>query len=93
MLEIIARVARNGHFTIPSKIRNFLHLEDGDIVRIGVKGNQMIITPAAVVDKDQEYFFTEECQKEVKLSEKNFKKGKHSSYTSAQDLKKEIEGD
>jgi len=93
MIEVVARIVRNGHFTIPSKVRKLLHLEDGDVVKIGVKGNQMIITPGAVIDKDQEYFFTEECQKEVTLSEKNFKKGKYSSYTSAQDLKKEIEGD
>ena len=31
MLEAIGRIARNGHLTIPSKIRKILNIEDGDM--------------------------------------------------------------
>lgn len=93
MLEVIGRIARNGHLTIPSKIRKILNIEDGDIVRFTVEDNKIVITPGVIVDKDQAYFFSERCQKEVRESEKEFKEGKYSSYTSVKDLKKAVDSD
>ena len=93
MLESIGRIARNGHLTIPSKIRKILNIEDGDIVRFTVEDNKIVIAPGVIVDKDQAYFFSERCQKEIRESDKEFKEGKYSSYTSIKDLKKAIDSD
>lgn len=93
MLDIISKVSRNGHITIPSKIREYLHIKDGDLVRIGVTDHQIVVVPSVLIDKDQEYYFTQRSQKQVRESEEDFKKGKYSSYTAAKDLEKEIEGD
>ncbi|MBU0693424.1 MAG: AbrB/MazE/SpoVT family DNA-binding domain-containing protein [Candidatus Omnitrophica bacterium] len=93
MLEVVSKIARNGHLTIPAKIRKFLHIAEGDMVRIGVRDNKIVVMPGTFVDKDQTYFFTKECQREAKKSEQEFKKGKFSSYASAEQLRKEIEGD
>ena len=93
MLETIGRIARNGHLTIPSKIRKILNIEDGDIVRFTVEDNKIVIAPGVIVDKDQAYFFSEKCQKEMRESEKEFKEGKFSSYTSIKDLKKAMDSD
>ena len=93
MLEVIGRIARNGHLTIPNKIRKILNIEDGDIVRFSIEDNKIVIAPGVIVDKDQAYFFSERCQKEVRESEKEFKEGKYSSFTSAKDLKKAVDSD
>ena len=93
MLEAIGRIARNGHLTIPRKIRKILNIEDGDIVRFTVKDNKIVIAPGVIVDKDQAYFFSESCQKEIRESEKEFKGGKYSSFRSAKDLKKVVDSD
>ena len=93
MLETIGRIARNGHLTIPRKIRKKLNIEDGDIVRFSVEDNKIVIAPGVIVDKDQAYFFSERCQKEVRESEKEFKEGKYSSFTSVKDLKKAVDSD
>jgi AbrB family looped-hinge helix DNA binding protein len=93
MLEAIGRIARNGHLTIPRKIRKILNIEDGDIVRFSVEDNKIVISPGVIVDKDQAYFFSERCQKEVRESEKEFKEGKYSSFTSVKDLKKAVDSD
>jgi len=71
MLEVISKIARNGHLTIPRKIRKILNIEDGDIVRVGIEDNRIIITPGVIVDKDQAYFFSERCQKEITEKESN----------------------
>ena len=74
-------------------IRKLLNIKDGDIVRFSVKDNKIIITPGVIVDKDQAYFFSEGCQKEIRESEKEFKEGKYSSFTSIKDLKKAVDSD
>ena len=91
--EIIGKIDRNGHLTIPSKIRKILNIEDGDIVRFTVEDNKIVIAPGAIVDKDQAYFFSERCQKEIRESEKEFKEGKYSSFTSIKNLKKAVDSD
>jgi len=93
MVEVIGKIARNGHITIPGKIRKMLNIEDGDIIKFNVEDNKITITPGVIIDKDQAYFFKKEIQEQIKKSEKEFKEGKYSSFASAQDLKKEIESE
>jgi AbrB family looped-hinge helix DNA binding protein len=93
MIMAISKVVRNGQLTIPAKIRKTLHIQDGDVVRFDVQNNQLIVTPVSIIDKDQAYFFTEKWQKAVKTSEKAILEGKHSVYSSAKKLKKNIEND
>ncbi len=93
MVEIIGKIARNGHITIPGKIRKMLNIEEGDVVRFSVEGNKITITPGVIVDKDQAYFFKKETQEQIKRSEKDFKEGKYTTFSSGQDLKKVAESD
>ena len=93
MIMAISKVVRNGQLTIPAKIRKTLHIHDGDIVRFDVQNNQLIVTPVSIIDKDQGYFFTKKWQKAVKTSEKAIREGKYSAYSSAKELKKDIEND
>ncbi|MCK5768164.1 MAG: AbrB/MazE/SpoVT family DNA-binding domain-containing protein [Candidatus Atribacteria bacterium] len=93
MVEIIGKIARNGHLTIPRKIRKILNIENGDIVRFSIENNKIVISPSFIVDKDKAYFFTEKCQKEIRKSEKEFREKKYSSYASVKDLKKVIDSD
>ncbi|MBL7072685.1 MAG: AbrB/MazE/SpoVT family DNA-binding domain-containing protein [Candidatus Omnitrophica bacterium] len=92
-LETVGKISRNGHLTIPIKIRRLLHLKDGDVVRIGVNGNQIVVLPGEIVDKDQTYIFNAKNQEEIKQAEKDFRKGDYSSYDSARELRKDVEGD
>lgn len=91
MIMATSKVVRNGQLTIPAKIRETLHIHDGDMVRFDVRDNQLIVTPVSIVDKDQAFFFTPKWQKAVKASEKAIVEGKYSAYSSAKELQKEIE--
>jgi len=93
MAELISKVARNGQFTIPSKIRKILHIKEGDLLRLEIKNNQIILTPVSVINRNQAYFFTKKWQKSIQESEKAIKKGEYSIYHSAEELKKDIEND
>ncbi len=93
MAEFISKVARNGQFTIPSKIRKILHVKEGDLLRLEIKDNQIILTPVSVINRDQAYCFTKKWQKSIQESEKAIKKGEYSIYHSAEELKKDIKND
>ena len=93
MVEVIGKIARNGHITIPGKIRKMLNIEDGDIVKFSLEGNKIIITPGIIVDKDQAYFYKKETQEQIKKSENEFKKGEYRTFDNVKDLKKAVESD
>jgi AbrB family looped-hinge helix DNA binding protein len=93
MVEVIGKIARNGHITIPGKIRKMLNIEDGDIIKFNVEGNKITITPGVIIDKDQAYFFKKETQEQIKKSEKEFKEGKYSTFTTVDDLKRAVKSD
>jgi len=91
MKEVVREIARNGHFTIPREIRKLLGIKDGDFVRLTIRNGRIVVTPLILVDKDQKYFFSAECQKEVKKAEEAFQRGDFSTYKSVEVLKKDIE--
>jgi antitoxin MazE len=93
MVEVIGKIARNGHITIPGKIRKILNIEDGDIVKFGLEGNKITITPGIIVDKDQAYFYKKETQEQIKKSENEFKKGEYRTFDNVKDLRKAVESD
>jgi antitoxin MazE len=90
MISTMAKIVRNGQLTIPSRIRKLLNLHDGDLVKFTLEEKHLVITPVAVVNKDQEYFYSKGVQGEIKLSEESVKKGKVKKYTKADSLIKEL---
>lgn len=93
MVEVIGKIARNGHITIPGKIRKILNIEDGDIIKFSVEGNKITITPGIIVDKDQAYFYKKETQEQIIKSENEFKKGEYRTFDNVKDLRKVVESD
>lgn len=89
-IQEISKMVRNGQITIPAKIRRLLNLIDGDLVRMDVDSNHLIITPLAIVEKDQAYFYNKDVQNQVKESEGDIKKGKITSYTDADDIEDDL---
>lgn len=59
-----------GVLTIPQAIRELLHLEVGDNLLIKVEEGRIVLTPASLVPRDQEWFHTPEWQaKEAEADE------------------------
>ena len=91
MLEAIRKVVRNGQITLPVQIRKALNIKAGDLLRLEVKNNRLIITPVSAVNKGQAYFFNKKWQKEAEESEAAIKQENYSRYASPKELKKDIE--
>jgi len=92
MLEAIRKVVRNGQITLPAQIRKTLNIKAGDLVRLEVKNNQLIMTPVSAVNTQQTPFFNSKWQKAIIDSEKAINEHRYSEYTSTEELRKDIEG-
>ncbi|MFH1090296.1 MAG: AbrB/MazE/SpoVT family DNA-binding domain-containing protein [Pseudomonadota bacterium] len=58
----LVRVKRNFQITIPQSLRRKVKLEVGDYVQVESEKGRIIIRPVKVVQRDHEYFHTEEWQ-------------------------------
>lgn len=56
------RLREKGLITLPLPLRNELGLETGDQLILSVENGRIILTPGAVVPRDQAWFHTPEWQ-------------------------------
>lgn len=47
----LVKVKSKGQVTIPARMREKLHLEDGNLLEVFFRGNEIILRPKAVVDR------------------------------------------
>lgn len=62
--------------TIPKKLVEKLNLKEGDKISIEEEEGKLILTPVAVIPKDQLWFYTPEWQVGEKEVDKQIKEGK-----------------
>jgi len=66
LMEEIAKVMARGLIALPSDVRKKLNLKEGDIVKVQVKDNQIIL------EKEERIYDLKGSIKEVKPAEKSF---------------------
>jgi AbrB family looped-hinge helix DNA binding protein len=65
-----APMRTKGVLTIPQAVREQLHLEPGDNLLVSVERGRIVLTPAALVPRDQAWFHTPQWQaKEAEADE------------------------
>ena len=91
-MEELVRLRARGQVTLPSFIREKLHLEDGSLVLIKVVDNAIVLVPQETVNKEQSWFWQERWQKLEAEAEEDIRKGRVKSFDSVEELFDEIEG-
>jgi len=89
--ELVTLRAR-GQVTLPSFIREKLHLEEGSLVLVKIVENAVLLVPQETVDKEQSWFWQERWQKLEAEAEEDIRKGRVKSFDSVKELFDEIEG-
>lgn len=72
-----ASLRSKGVLTIPQAVREQLHLEPGDNLLITVKDGHIVLTPAALVPRDQTWFYTAEWQAKEAEADADLAAGRH----------------
>ena len=57
-----AVIRGKGQLTLPQQIRRQLGLREGDDLIVSVEDGRVVLTPAALIPRDQAWFWTEEWQ-------------------------------
>jgi AbrB family looped-hinge helix DNA binding protein len=57
-----ATMRARGGITLPAAIRELVSLQKGDQVIVSVRDGQIVLTPAAGIPRDQQWFWTKEWQ-------------------------------
>lgn len=88
---VSASIRTKGVVTIPQQFRDQLHLDEGDQVIVTIRDGSIVLTPAAVVPRDQEWFWTPEWQAKEAEAEAEIAAGGGTVYTSSEDFLKALD--
>ncbi len=88
----LVRLRARGQVTLPSFIREKLHLEEGSLVLIKVEDNAIVLVPQETVDKEQTWFWQQRWQALEAEAQEDIRKGRVKSFDSVEELFAEIEG-
>jgi AbrB family looped-hinge helix DNA binding protein len=77
---ITAPLRTKGVVTIPQAVREELHLETGDNLLVTVEDGRIVLTPAAVIPRDQAWFHTPEWQAKEAEADEDLALGRYEQY-------------
>lgn len=86
------KLSGSGQVTIPKRIREALHLEEGTLFRVIAEGEQIVLIPQSLIDRDQAWFWTEEWQEGEREAEEDIREGRlYGPFDSVEEMKKHFE--
>lgn len=70
------KLSGSGQVTIPKRIREALRLEEGTLFRVITEGDYIVLIPQKLIDRAQEWFWTEEWQEGEREAEEDIREGR-----------------
>lgn len=81
-----ATLRAKGGITLPQAVRERLHLEEGDQVIVTEQDGSIVLTPATVIPRDQEWFWTPEWQAKEAEADADKATGRYTRFNSDEDF-------
>ncbi|MEV6967594.1 AbrB/MazE/SpoVT family DNA-binding domain-containing protein [Hamadaea sp. NPDC051192] len=88
-----ATLRAKGGITLPQAVREKLHLEEGDQVIVTERDGSIVLTPAAIIPRDQEWFWTPEWQAKEAEADAELARGEFERYDSDEEFLKALGSD
>ena len=85
----LVKVKNKFQITIPTKVRDEMHIKEGDILEIKAKGETIVIKPKALVDKGSA--LSPKGEKKVMEALEDVKKGRVKKFDNVEDLIKDLD--
>ncbi len=75
MIELI-QVRKKAQLTLPLSVRKELGIEEGDYMDVQVRNGEIVLRVKKLIDKDQEWFWTDRWQQGEKEAEEDILAGR-----------------
>jgi antitoxin MazE len=75
MSELI-QIRKKAQITLPLSVRRKLHIEEGDILDVNIRDNEIVLKVKKLIDKDQAWFWTERWQEGERKADADIKAGR-----------------
>ncbi|MCP5008254.1 MAG: AbrB/MazE/SpoVT family DNA-binding domain-containing protein [Planctomycetes bacterium] len=85
----LVKVKNKFQITIPTKVRNEMHIKEGDFLEIKAKGETIVIKPKALVDRGST--LSPKGEKKVREALEDVKKGRVKKFDNIKDLIKDLD--
>ena len=86
----LRKISERFQVALPTETVEACGCHVGDYVDVSVNNGLIVLKPVAIVDKDQEYFYTKEWQQKVKASEEDYKKGRSKTFKDADSMIRDL---
>lgn len=90
---MLLTVRKNAQITLPASIRKKAHVQEGDLIEVEVRGDEIVLKPKKLIDKSQSWFWTEEWQKAEKEAQEDIEHGRVKEFETVDDLIADLHGD
>jgi len=81
-----APLRRKGVVTIPQQVRDQLDLHEGDNLLVTVEDGRIVLTPAALIPRDQAWFWTPDWQAKEREADEEITSGGGAIYRSGEEF-------
>jgi AbrB family looped-hinge helix DNA binding protein len=80
------RVGRDFQITLPKSVRQYLHLNEGDLLAVKVRDDELVLRPQAAVDRDQAWYWSPEWQAAEREADSDTRAGRYDDFESMDDM-------
>ncbi|WP_273483060.1 AbrB/MazE/SpoVT family DNA-binding domain-containing protein [Desulforamulus ruminis] len=88
MMNMLVEIQQKSQVTIPKELLKKLKLKPGDKLQVEEKDGRLIITPVAIIPRDQMWFYSKEWQTEEMKVEQQVREGRVKTAKSKEELLK-----
>lgn len=86
----LVKVGTRHQVTIPKAIVKLAALKPGEYVAFSVEANKIVLSPKAVVDRPDAWFWSKEWQTKEREADEDIKAGRVKSFNNVDDLIKDL---
>ena len=88
MIEVLVEIKQKSQVTIPSLLAKRLDLKPGDMLDVEERDGCLVLTPIAVIPRDQLWFYTKEWQADERKVDRQVREGRVRKAKSVDELLK-----
>jgi AbrB family looped-hinge helix DNA binding protein len=84
-------IRAKGQVTLPQSVRRALQLDEGDDLLVTVEDGRVVLTPAALIPRDQQWFWTEQWQSGEREASADYAAGRTRRYDDGEQFLADLE--